>query len=270
MTIGKWNRRRSSHAAMALFAQDEPATENNDDDGDGEEKEKEKELTPETIAEMIEVSFLNSCLQLSQGYIDVLKLFIVAVKAGYEIGLPLDELHELVLECPVNSAGRELMKEEKALRREWMGVVYEMLDAVNSGPPSSADSAGSGRNDDDDDDNAKSSRISGVVCAMLDVRAELQRKEAKTGGEQDASVALLTGLTVERALELSPSLTRLDEYTTDPMERAFLTNDIRVALVTFKVLEEERICMQDSSGRTITTGGADEGKQVPRPPIPGT
>lgn len=253
---------------MALFAQEEPATENNDDDGDGEEKE--KELTPKTIAEMIEVSFLNSCLQLSQGYIDVLKLFIVAVKAGYEIGLPLGELHELVLECPVNSAGRELMKEEKELRREWMGVVYEMLDAVNSGPPLGADSGGSGRDVDDDDDDAKKTRISGVVGAMLDVRAELQREEENTGGEQDASVALLTGLTVERALELSPSLTRLDESTTDPMERAFFTNDIRVALVTFRVLEEERICMQDSSGRTITTGGAEEGKRVPRPPIPGT
>src|SRR5210317_112346 len=40
----------------------------------------EKELTPSTIAEMIEVSFIQSCLQLSQGYVDVLKLFIVAVK----------------------------------------------------------------------------------------------------------------------------------------------------------------------------------------------
>ena len=55
------------------------------------ETKEEKELTPPIIAEMIEVSFLNSCLQLSQGYVDVLKLFIVAVKAGYELKVHLSE-----------------------------------------------------------------------------------------------------------------------------------------------------------------------------------
>ena len=56
--------------------------------------ETKEELTPEIIAEMIEVSFLNSCLQLSQGYVDVLKLFIVAVKSGHELSIPLSELHQ--------------------------------------------------------------------------------------------------------------------------------------------------------------------------------
>jgi len=63
------------------------------------ETKEEKELTPPIIAEMIEVSFLNSCLQLSQGYVDVLKLFIVAVKSGHELSISLSGKSALVLFC---------------------------------------------------------------------------------------------------------------------------------------------------------------------------
>ncbi|KAL9187379.1 hypothetical protein ACHAXT_001482 [Thalassiosira profunda] len=214
----------------------------------------EKELTPEAIAEMIEVSFLQSCLQLSQGYIDVLKLFIVAVKAGYERGMPLSELHKLVEECPVNSAGRDLMTEEKELRLEWMGMVYAMLNAL--GPESKVDSREGTRSE------SANERISKVVEAMLAIREGLQSEEETTGGKEDATVALTT-LTVETALERSPSLSKLSESISDPMEKAFLTNDIRVALMTFRVLQEEQVCLQDGSGK------GSRGK-VPRPPIPGT
>ena len=226
-----------------------------------DKKDEEKELTPETIAEMIEVSFLNSCLQLSQGYIDVLKLFIVAVKAGYERSMPLQELHQLVLDCPVNSAGRDLMKEEKELRLEWMKMVYEMLNALN--PDLNVDS-----NDGSDNDTAMA-RITTVVNAMLSIQNELKNEENSTGGKQDANVALTT-LTVEQAIECSPSLSELNEsLNSNPMEKAFLTNDIRVGLVTFRVLEEEKICMQDSAGRS-NSGSGDDNKGVPRPSIPGT
>ncbi|KAL3762090.1 hypothetical protein ACHAWU_003829 [Discostella pseudostelligera] len=217
-------------------------------------------LTPETIAEMIEVSFIQSCLQLSQGYIDVLKLFIVAVKAGYETSLSLHELHTLVTNCPVNSAGRDLMNEEKELRYEWMKLVYALLNELNRNNDAdmhSGDGVGAegGSNAD--------ARISGVVQSMLSIQRTLLDEESNSGGKQDATVSL-TNLTVDQALAKSNSLSVLYETTlNNPMERAILTNDIRVAILTFRVLEEERICLQDKS-----SGGMEE--RVPRPPIPGT
>lgn len=239
---------RSARATRHVLAQQPPAG------ADGAAAE-EKELTPESIAEMIEVSFLNSCLQLSQGYIDVLKLFIVAVKAGYERSMPLSELSRLVEDCPVNSAGRDLMAEEKALRLEWMKVVYDLLNALKDSDASSAvDSSCDGGSNDD--------RVSEVIRAMLAVRDELDDEEKSSGGKQDATV-VLTNLTVDQALER----TKLSESESmaNPMDRAFLQNDVRVALMTFRVLEEERICLQDSAGRTTSGQG-----QPPRPSIPGT
>ena len=222
-----------------------------------EETSEEKELTPSTIAEMIEVSFIQSCLQLSQGYVDVLKLFIVAVKAGYERSIPLNELHQLVQDCPVNSAGRDLMPEEKALRSEWMMMVYELLNALN--PDTSVDSSIVDGKEGDE------KRISQIVQGMLDIQNDLQHEEIKTGGQKDATVTL-TNLTVEQALEFSESLSKLNKSISDPVEKAFFTNDVRVGLMTFRVLQEEKICMQGSSGNTSSSGS----EQVPRPPIPGT
>eukprot|EP00578_Thalassiosira_sp_NH16_P027608 CAMPEP_0181101594 /NCGR_PEP_ID=MMETSP1071-20121207/13842_1 /TAXON_ID=35127 /ORGANISM="Thalassiosira sp., Strain NH16" /LENGTH=303 /DNA_ID=CAMNT_0023184465 /DNA_START=47 /DNA_END=958 /DNA_ORIENTATION=+ len=246
------NIRRSPQLSSStkLYAQDAASSTS---EGDVEEKE----LTPSAIAELIEVSFLQSCLQLSQGYIDVLKLFIVAVKAGYERSMPLEDLHRLVEDCPVNSAGRDLMKEEKELRLEWMTVIYELLNALD--PDSAVVCV------DSSDDDATNDRIAEVVNAMLSVRSELRNEEQASGGEKDATVAL-NNLTVDRALELSPPLSKLNEsLSSNPMEKAFLTNDIRVALVTFRVLEEEKVCTHDASGRKSTGS-----KELPRPPIPGT
>ena len=219
------------------------------------ETKEEKELTPPIIAEMIEVSFLNSCLQLSQGYVDVLKLFIVAVKSGHELSISLSELNELVEDCPVNSAGRDLMKEEKALRVSWMKVVYDLLNALNPDTK-----VGSSTNDCDE---GSDKRISQVVQAMLDIKEKKQNEEIKTGGQQDATVAI-SNLTVEQALECSSILSDLNDSISDPMDKAFFTNDIRVALMTFRVLSEEELCLEGSAGNT------NSGDVLPRPPIPGT
>ncbi|KAL3757508.1 hypothetical protein ACHAWU_000905 [Discostella pseudostelligera] len=98
---------------------------------------------------------------------------------------------------------------------------------------------------------------------MLSIQRTLLDEESNSGGKQDATVSL-TNLTVDQALAKSNSLSVLYETTlNNPMERAILTNDIRVAILTFRVLEEERICLQDKS-----SGGKEE--RVPRPPIPGT
>lgn len=212
-----------------------------------------KNLTPETIAEMIEVSFIQSCLQLASGYIDVLKLFIVAVKAGYEANMSVEVLSKLVEECPVNSAGRLLAHEEKELRREWMLVVYKMLNGLQI-------------HDQIVDTNINSQsaeeRVSRVVSAILAIRNELELEEEKSGGKQDA-VAAMSSLSVDNAIRRSDLLTNLNSLCITPMEQALLKSDIRVAVLTCKVLEEEKNCYEGSS--SSNTGG-----EIPKPPIPGT
>ena len=259
-------------------------------------------LTPATIAELIEVSFVQSCLQLSKGYVDVLKLFVAAVKAGYDLSVPLDDLVRLVGDSPVRSAGRELLVEEVGLRDEWMGVVYGLLDALGrdvvvvvvddgdgGGGGGGGKDGGDDADDDDDDDDpgraAARGRISNAVRAALSARIELLDEEARSGGEIDPSVAL-SNLTVERALASISRRARGGEggeeedgvgvvasSDDDVVARAFLANDVRVALVTLRVLEEEGICSSDSAGRrrsTATGGGGGVGERVPRPSIPGT
>jgi len=221
----------------------------------------DEELTPETIAEMIEVSFIQSCLQLSQGYVDVLKLFIVAVKTGYETNLSLEELHDLVTDCPVNTAGRDLMKEELALRREWMMMVYEMMKVLKVNENQATV---------DDDDatqatNDSQTRVAQVVESMLNLQTVLKEEDEQSGGQQDVNVALTT-LSVESAMEKLPSLTQLLDSIENPVDKAFLTNDVRVALLTFKVLDEERVCLEDAEGSRSVA----KGETIPRPPIKGT
>ncbi len=226
-------------------------------------KEEEKDLTPDTIAEMIEVSFLQGCMQLAQGYVDVLKLFIVAVKTGFEKKIPLDELNQLVRDCPVNSAGRVLMKEELELRREWMAVVYGMMGASNNNEMGDQETTSDTTTTSSSNDSSQT-RVTKVVDSMLQLQRYLQEEEEQSGGEQDSIVAL-TNLTVEQALQKLPTLSQLmDELGSSPMEKAFLTNDIRVALLTFKVIEEEKICFEDRKGSLGTSS------EIPRPPIKGT
>ncbi len=206
------------------------------------------------------MSFVQSCLQLSKGFVDVLKLFVAAVKAGYDLSVPLDDLVRLVGDCPVRSAGRELAVEEVGLRGEWMGVVYGLLDALGRDVGGGQE----GGEVDDDDRGSAQRRISKAVLAALSVRIELRDEESRSGGEIDSSVAL-SNLTVERALASISKGEKddgvaLDDDKDDPVARAFLTNDVRVALVTLRVLEEEGICSSDSAG----------GERVPRPSIPGT
>ena len=215
-----------------------------------EQDGEEEQLTPETVAELVEVSFLNACLQLSSGYVDVLKLFIVACKSGYDLDLSLESLHQLVLDCPVNSAGRDLMKEEIDLRREWMVVVYTMLNELLDVRVEVGDVGC---------DEISSTRVETVVQSMLSIQKQLSKEEEESGGKLNA-MSKLTSLTVDQVLEMSSDLSQL-QSACDQIQKAFLMNDIRVAVQTFKVIEEERIC---------TEGSASSSDAVPRPSIPGT
>ena len=236
-----------THCSTALFGE-LPISERGD----------KKELTPEMISEMIEVSFIQSCLQLASGYIDVLKLFIVAVKAGYEAKITLDELEKLVEECPINSANRELMKEEKELRREWMLVVYEMLNGLKSND-------GSGQFREDQGINAVQTRVYQVVSSILSIQRQLAVEEEQSGGEKDAKT-VLASLSVSDVFSRNDALAQMNEACGGTMEKAFLKNDITVGLLTCKVLEEEKLCGEGSSGNSRAVSE----EKVPTPPIPGT
>lgn len=86
--------------------------------------------TPAGIAELLEVSFVNACMQLRTGYVDVLKLFIAATIASYELGFPLEEIQKELSICPKQTANRPLMKEEEDLRTMWFCLVHLTLSAI--------------------------------------------------------------------------------------------------------------------------------------------
>ena len=180
----------------------------------------------------------------------------MAVKAGYEAGLSLDQLEKLVHDCPVNSANRDLMKEEKDLRREWILVVYTMLDGLKSKDGRVIASVIADANED----GTQESRVSNVVSAILNVRKQLELEQEQSGGKRDA-MAALASLSVSDALLRSETLRQMkDACGSNLMEKAFLMNDVSVAILTCKVIEEERLCLEGSSVNI----------QPPQPPIPGT
>ena len=108
------------------------------------------------------------------------------------------------------------------------------------------DDSGGKMNDNGND--ANKIHISKVARALLSIQNKLQNKENATGGKEGAMVAL-ANLTADGALEHSSSLSELNEsVSTDPIAKAFLTDDIRVTLMTFWVLGEEKVCVEDVPG----------------------
>ena len=90
--------------------------------------------------------------------------------------------------------------------------------------------------------------ISKVARALLSIRNELQNKEKATGGKEGVMVAL-ANLTVDGALERSSSLSELNQsVSSDPIAKAFLADNIRVTLMMFRVLAEEKVCVEDAPG----------------------
>ena len=101
--------------------------------------------TPSGIAALLEVTFVQACMQLSSGYVDTLKLFIAAALTAYERGFTVNALSLELAQCPTQTAGRPLMQEEVDLRSVWLSLVYltlanvrhesEALEAVGASVP---------------------------------------------------------------------------------------------------------------------------------------
>lgn len=199
---------------------------------------KKKELTLDTIVEMIEVTFVNACLQLSKGYVDVLKLFIVAVKTGFGMGLNVPEIVEKLDNFTIQSANRPLMPEEVKLRTVWINIVYMMMENFSEG----------------DELNVKNSSVDVETREKYKdyINFITDWRKQQNFDDRDAA-AMVAEFKVDNVLNECCSTTSL---LTDAMEKAMLPQNLRVAVVTLTVLEEEKRCFDD--------------KMPPQPNIPGT
>ena len=85
-------------------------------------------LTQGKVAQMLEATFVRACMDVATGNIDTLKLFIVAAKAGYEMGWTLNTIELELGMCPPVTSGRPLAAEEVECRSLWLILVYLALE----------------------------------------------------------------------------------------------------------------------------------------------
>ncbi|CAB9510222.1 expressed unknown protein [Seminavis robusta] len=197
---------------------------NDDNEQEGEE------LSPERVAELIEVSFVNGVMQLSQGYVETIKLFIASVISGYSLGISPQRLMEYVAACPDQSANRPLMDEEIQLRSTWIQVVYLVLEQVGYLE----------KTEGDDDDGEE--EVDASVRETYESAIPLL-KQLKENGESFEGQKIFSKLSME-----PPE---------NPLEEALAAQSLKVAWLTLVVLEEEEQCLEDKK------------PTKPQPPIPG-
>lgn len=197
--------------------------------------DKGEPLTPEKIAAMIEVSFVEGAMQLAQGYVETLKLFIAAVLTAYGVTLPLDQLLDLVRECPDQSANRPLMEEEVDLRETWIELVYLTARDVQYRHSIVQDAALWTIHNDDED-------------GTLDIYKAMLPRLRKRHAEGDE-----TGPRFNAQEIVSDNADIMGEVTKDPTQKALLLQNLRVIWTALTVIEEEKLA---------------NNKDPPAPPIP--
>lgn len=160
---------------------------------------------PAGIAEILENTFVNACFQLRDGYVDVLKLFIAAAIASYEIGYAIDEIQQELVNCPKETANRPLMEEEINLRHTWYCLVY--LTLATLGHPT---------------------RIGSIADSIpADIREDYQDLV------DDAVDAYKKGVSLSNEQMLQTQGSGLS-----PMEQGILSQCIRLVTLTFTVRKE--------------------------------
>jgi hypothetical protein len=186
-------------------------------------------LSPQQIADLIEISFIQACLSLAQGYVDTLKLFIVAVKASYEQGCrDVHQLIEDVNACPHQTANRPLLPEEQALRSTWIQAVHLMLDHIQPFSSSAPATTGTGSNKQNMHINhGIDPKIRDTYTPILDDIVEASKAP---GGVWNTNNFVQSHRGV-----LS------DSIWADPVEMAIVSQTIKVLYYTLVVLAEERL-----------------------------
>ena len=188
-------------------------------------------MTPAGIASMLEVTFVKACMQLSTGFVDVLKLFIAAAVSGYERGFTIPALTLELEQVAAQTAGRPLVAEEADLRIVWLALVYMTLEQVNHKTAAVASELGS--------------------TVPADIRQKFNTFvydiiNAKAGGWT------LQTLKLEDAWLRSGNEVDIGKMT--DLEKAVLSQSMRIIFLTLTVLEETALA---------------SGESVPKPNIPG-
>ena len=150
---------------------------------------------------------------------DVSKLFIVAVKAGYELNMTPAELIQRVDSVPHQSAGRDLMPEEVNLRNTWIHVVNLVLETlIHERKVKSEDAA-----------------------AIEDIIRETFSSDLLTHmkARHDEGDTFQLDYWLEKY-----SFPKMD----DQMEKVIMSQSLRLIWFTFTVLEEEQRCFAEKSG----------------------
>jgi hypothetical protein len=192
--------------------------------------------SPAGIAELLEVSFVKACMQLASGYVDVLKLFIAAAVAGYEFGFSLAEVQQELSHCERQTANRPLMDEEEKLRFQWLCIVYLTCEAMQH-PTKNADAFNVGEGDEQ-------------VAAVRDEYEPFLRTISSACQSEETTTT--TTPSVEELLSSSKGSFELTQ-----MEKAILSQSLRVATLTPVVIEESKEANRDAA------------IDPPKPPIKG-
>lgn len=177
----------------------------------------------------------TNSLLLRFSYVDVLKLFIVAVKAGYELNMDPADVIQRVENVPHESAGRALMVEEIKLRNTWIHSIFLLLETLKHEKRISIHDHGD-----------RGTEIADIDCHVRttfspDLLTDM--KDRHDNGETFQLDALLKKY----------SFPNMD----DPMEKAIVSQSLRVIWFTCTVLDEEKQCFEEKSGLKA------------QPPIPG-
>jgi len=191
--------------------------------------------TPAGVAELLEVSFVHACMQLASGYVDVLKMFIASSIGAYEAGFSIDSILEELennKDLP-NTANRPLMDEEKKLRRDWLGVIYLSLAAMDYQSPMGSTLAVDVAKDSIPDD----------------IRERYGEPVAKVGEAYKANSNQV--LSIEDLASDGGNLS--------PLENAVLMQSLKVATLTPVVVEESK----------EARGSSSKSQNPPTPPIEG-
>lgn len=97
------------------------------DEGEGEES---TQFNLSQLADTLDTAFIQACLQLSTGYVDVLKLYIAGLFTAYKAGQSPTQLVAALDAIDNPACGRPLAPEEVQLRNAWIQGVYCVLDDV--------------------------------------------------------------------------------------------------------------------------------------------
>ena len=187
------------------------------------------ELTDDKIYEMLELTFIKSCLQLATGYVDVLKLFLASTIAAYERNISIPTLTQSVADCPTNTANRPLSNEEVDLRSGWITLAYLTVETIN--------------------------RLENKEVNDLSIPEDIRETY---GGLVDQKVKQRLGL-----LDDDVDNFKEEAVPTDPQAAAIFAYNIKVIELTISNIEEAKVANEGSP--TID----EDGIGPPRPKIPG-